>query len=74
VVGWRRAFKLIGVWMRQGWPYAMIFREHLPSWDHLLDTATAYGTGQMVPPEKGYDITQCIPLVTFFGVLSLGPC
>jgi hypothetical protein len=52
----------------------MIFREHLPSWDHLLDTATAYGTGQMVPPEKGYDITQCIPLVTFFGVLSLGPC
>src|SRR5664280_3487007 len=26
----------------KGWPYAMIFREHLPSWGHLLDTATAY--------------------------------
>ena len=36
----------------KGWPYAMIFREHLPSWGHLLDTATAYGTGKMVPPEK----------------------
>ncbi len=36
----------------KGWPYAMVFREHLPSWGHLLDTATAYSNGQMVPPEK----------------------
>jgi nicotinamidase-related amidase len=36
----------------KGWPYAMIFREHLPSWGHLLDTSTAYVTGKMVPPEE----------------------
>jgi nicotinamidase-related amidase len=35
----------------KGWPYAMVFREHLPSWGRLLDTAAAYGTGQMVPPD-----------------------
>ncbi len=35
----------------KGWPYAMVFREHMPSWGHLLDTATAYGTGQMTPPK-----------------------
>ena len=26
----------------KGWPYAMVFREHLPSWGHLFDTATTY--------------------------------
>ena len=36
----------------KGWPYAMVFREHLPSWGHLLDTATEYSNGQMVSPEK----------------------
>jgi hypothetical protein len=36
----------------KGWPYAMVFREHLPSWGHLLDTATAYDAGKMVPPKK----------------------
>lgn len=36
----------------KGWPYAMVFREHLPGWGHLPDTATAYDTGKMVPPEK----------------------
>jgi nicotinamidase-related amidase len=36
----------------KGWPYAMVFREHLPSWGHLLDTSMAYSTGKMVPPEK----------------------
>lgn len=35
----------------KGWPYAVIFREHLPSWGHLLDTSMAYGNGEMVPPE-----------------------
>jgi len=35
----------------KGWPYAMVFREHLTSWGHLLDTSMAYGTGQMVPPK-----------------------
>jgi nicotinamidase-related amidase len=28
----------------KGWPYAMVFREHMPRWGHLLDTATAYDT------------------------------
>lgn len=36
----------------KGWPYAMVFRDHLPSWGYLLDTSTAYATGKMVPPEK----------------------
>jgi len=35
----------------KGWPYAMVFREHLPSWGHLLDTSMAYAKGEMVPPK-----------------------
>ena len=29
-----------GIDEAKGWPCAMVFREHLPSWGHLLDTAT----------------------------------
>jgi nicotinamidase-related amidase len=35
----------------KGWPYAMVFREHLPNWGHLLDTSMAYAKGEMVPPQ-----------------------
>ena len=44
-VDWRRDEAL-------GWPYAMVFREHLPSWGNLLDMAMAYGSGEMVPPPE----------------------
>lgn len=36
----------------KGWPYAVIFREHLPSWGNLLDINMAYAKGQMAPPPE----------------------
>lgn len=52
---WSVAAELQADWRRdeaKGWPMAMIFREHLPSWGYLLDTSSAYGSGEMVPPPK----------------------
>jgi len=51
---WSVAAELQADWRRdeaKGWPMAMIFREHLPSWGYLLDTNAAYASGTMVPPE-----------------------
>jgi nicotinamidase-related amidase len=50
---WSVGAELQADWRRDeanGWPYAMVFREHLPSWGHLLDTSMAYATNQMTPP------------------------
>ncbi len=52
---WSVGAELEANWRRdeaKGWPYAVIFREHLPSWGHLLDTSMAYGKGEMVPPKE----------------------
>lgn len=52
---WSVGAELIADWRRDeaaGWPYAMVFREHLPAWGHLLDTDMAYGSGKMVPPPE----------------------
>lgn len=52
---WSVGAELQADWRRdeaKGWPYAMVFREHLPSWGYLLDTAMAYGKGEMVPPKE----------------------
>lgn len=52
---WSVGAELIADWRRDeaaGWPYAMVFREHLPAWGHLLDTDMAYGSGKMVPPSE----------------------
>ena len=52
---WSVAAELQVDWRRdesKGWPMAMIFREHLPSWGYLLDTSTAYSNNEMVPPKK----------------------
>lgn len=51
---WAVGAELQADWRRDealGWPFAVIFREHLPAWGHLLDTAMAYGSGEMVAPE-----------------------
>jgi nicotinamidase-related amidase len=51
---WSVAAELQADWRRdeaKGWPMAMIFKEHLPSWGYLLDTSSAYANGKMVPPE-----------------------
>ncbi len=51
---WSVAAELQADWRldeAKGWPMAMIFREHLPSWGYLLDTSTAYNNGEMVPPK-----------------------
>lgn len=53
---WSVGAELQADWRRdeaKGWPYAMVFREHLPSWGHLLDTSMAYATNQMSPPAEG---------------------
>jgi hypothetical protein len=45
---WSVAAELQADWRRdeaKGWPMAMIFREHLPSWGYLLDTSSAYVNG-----------------------------
>lgn len=50
---WGVGAELQADWRRdeeKGWPYAVVFREHLPSWGHLLDTSMAYAKGEMVPP------------------------
>jgi len=52
---WSVGAELQADWRRDealGWPYAVVFREHLPSWGHLLDTSMAYGSGEMVPPSE----------------------
>lgn len=52
---WSVAAELQADWRRdeaKGWPMAMIFREHLPSWGYLLDTSSAYDNGEMVPPPE----------------------
>jgi nicotinamidase-related amidase len=52
---WSVAAELQADWRRdedKGWPMAMIFREHLPSWGYLLDTSTAYSKNEMVPPPE----------------------
>ena len=52
---WSIGAEIEADWRRDealGWPYAMVFREHLPSWGNLLDTAMAYGSGEMVPPPE----------------------
>jgi nicotinamidase-related amidase len=52
---WSIAAELQADWRRdedKGWPMAMIFREHLPSWGYLLDTSSAYEIGEMVPPPE----------------------
>jgi len=50
---WSVAAELQADWRSdedKGWPMAMIFREHLPSWGYLLDTSSAYEVGEMIPP------------------------
>jgi nicotinamidase-related amidase len=50
---WSVAAELQADWRSdedKGWPMAMIFREHLPSWGYLLDTSSAYEVGVMIPP------------------------
>lgn len=52
---WSVGAELQADWRRDeaiGWPYAMIFREHLPSWGNLLDTSVSYASGEMVPPPE----------------------
>src|SRR5574341_448991 len=52
---WSVAAELQADWRRdeaRGWQMAMIFREHLPSWGFLLDTAMSYSKGEMVPPPE----------------------
>jgi nicotinamidase-related amidase len=52
---WSVGAELQADWRRDealGWPYAMVFREHLPSWGNLLDTAMAYASGEMTPPSE----------------------
>jgi nicotinamidase-related amidase len=52
---WSIGAELQADWRRdeaEGWPYAMVFREHLPSWGNLLDTAMAYAKGEMKPPTE----------------------
>lgn len=52
---WSVGAELQADWRRDeaaGWPYAMVFREHLPSWGNLLDTAMAYANGEMTPPPE----------------------
>ena len=52
---WSIGAELEADWRRDeavGWKYAMVFREHLPSWGHLLDTASAYGGGRWCHPRK----------------------
>lgn len=51
---WSVGAELQADWRRdeaKGWPYAMVFREHLPSWGYLLDTSIAYDTGKMIMPK-----------------------
>jgi hypothetical protein len=36
----------------RGWPYAMVYREHLPAWGRPLDTQMVYVTAQMEPPPE----------------------
>ncbi len=49
------AAELVADWRRDeanGWPLAAgAVHDHLPAWGYLLDTAMAYGTGQMVAPD-----------------------
>jgi len=50
---WSVGAELQADWRRDealGWPYAMIFREHLVSWGNLLDTSMAYANNEMTPP------------------------
>ncbi len=52
---WSVAAELQADWRRdeaRGWPMAMIFREHLPSWGFLLDTSMSYSRGEMTPPPE----------------------
>lgn len=52
---WSVAAELQADWRRdeaRGWQMAMIFREHLPSWGYLLDTAMSYSKGEMTPPPE----------------------
>ncbi len=52
---WSIAAELQANWRSdeaRGWPMAMIFREHLPSWGFLLDTSMSYSKGEMVPPQE----------------------
>lgn len=52
---WSVGAELQADWRRDeaaGWPYAIVFREHLPSWGNLLDTAMAYASGDMEPPPE----------------------
>ena len=52
---WSIAAELQADWRRdeaKGWPMAMIFKEHLPSWGYLLDTSTAYNNNEMNPPDE----------------------
>ncbi|ACL16259.1 isochorismatase family protein [Methanosphaerula palustris] len=52
---WSVGAELEADWRRdesQGWPYAMIFREHLVSWGNLLDTSGAYANNEMLPPKE----------------------
>ena len=47
---WSIGAKLQADWRRnesKGRSYATVFREHLPSWGHLLDTSMAYESGEM---------------------------
>jgi hypothetical protein len=52
----------------KGWPYAMIFREHLPSWGHLLDTSMAYSMEKWFLQIKKINsiIKRNIPLIFFY--------
>ena len=52
---WSVAAEIQADWRRdeaKGWPMAMIFREHLPSWGFLLDTSNAFSKGEMKPPPE----------------------
>lgn len=35
-----------------GWPYAMVFREHLVSRGNMPDTSMAYANNAMNPPKE----------------------
>jgi nicotinamidase-related amidase len=52
---WSVGAELQADWRRDeaaGWPYAMVLREHLPSWGQLLYTSMTYASGEMAPPQK----------------------
>lgn len=52
---WSVGAELEADWRRDeaaGWPYAMVFREHLVSWGNLLDTSSAYANNEMNPPKE----------------------